>query len=393
MPRQIPDYRFQNEVPFGSIIDALASKRTREAQLEQFDREKQQSRINQIRQVAQDTSSMVQGFVDASKARQKRDAMNAYQELVGQASSLVDEGGQKIPSLSLDQTPTLEGGQLETKQVPYSSTPAYKAKELAMLFKINPQEYTKQALEKQFSERGVTGSNALNTTYTPEQISAIVSGDVNRINQSFGGNVPVEALRRTQQALQQGGVQSRFETKIESGREEKGAAEKAKTQEEVNKIAEAKNLVNQMLETHQALFESNLAGDPVTAAATGFVGRITGGRYGTAPAVAYDKNRNGMVTRLKSAVGQSGVLSDQDTLRLDQLLPARNEHPDVAKGKAQQIIDILTLSETKQIDRLDQYLRDLGIKTQFGPRDKKGGSTDDKRAALRKKLGLKNGQD
>ena len=71
----IPDFTFKQQVPSSAILDAIANKPIREAQLRAAEQERQQGKINQIRQVAQDTSNLVQSFVQSSKERQRREAI------------------------------------------------------------------------------------------------------------------------------------------------------------------------------------------------------------------------------------------------------------------------------------------------------------------------------
>lgn len=199
---------------------------------------------------------------------------------------------------------------------------------------------------------------SLDEQYTPEEINQILSG------QPLNRPMSARGLGRVQTALGQAGTQGRFETKLEQGKKEKGAAAELKVGDTLKQVREVRSVLSDLTKRHSELAGTVYAGSPLEAGLGRAVGGSTGGGLGTAKARAYDSIAKGMVGRMKTLTGNVGMLTEFDQQRLEKLLPGLSDNKETAKEKLKIMNDILDMVESGDMKKLDTYLRSIGVKTQ-----------------------------
>lgn len=201
-------------------------------------------------------------------------------------------------------------------------------------------------------------TSSLNAEYSPEVAQGLMEGRLP------AGPVPARAVSQALTAKAQAGTQDRFDTRTNETRVQKGAAAEMKVGDTLKQVGEAEKVLGELTKRHSELVSTPYAGNPAQAALGRVVGSVTGGGMGTAKARAYDSVAKGMVGRMKTLTGNVGMLTEFDQQRLEALLPGLGDNQETAGEKFKIMQDILNFAKTGEMQKLDRYLRQIGVKTE-----------------------------
>lgn len=234
----------------------------------------------------------------------------------------------------------------------------------------NPQEEANLQFANKYPQ-GFAGAKAekrtsLDEQFTPEEIAQILQG------KPLPRPMSARGLGRVQQAIGQAGTQGRFETKLDQGIKEKGAAAGMKVGDTLKQIKEARGVLSDLATRHAELAPTWAAGSPAEAGAGRLVGAVTGGAGVTAKTRAYDSVAKGMAGRMKTLTGNVGMLTEFDQGRLENLIPQLGESTATVKEKNAMMNRIFDLAESGEYEKLDKYLRTIGVKTENATWDSDG---------------------
>lgn len=136
------DFNYKQSPAFSEVLNLVANQRVKEQQIAESQQNVQKSKVDMIRGVAQDASSMVNGMVTAARENQKRSALSDL-------SSLFAKGSEPTPG-------TLPEG-VSGPQPQYTSkfqTPEFQNQARSLLFKAAPDEATKELAKQLFPDTG-----------------------------------------------------------------------------------------------------------------------------------------------------------------------------------------------------------------------------------------------
>lgn len=134
------DFNYKQSPAFSEVLNLVANQRVKEQQIAESQQNVQKSKVDMIRGVAQDASSMVTGMVSAARENQKRAALNDL-------SSLYAKGSEPTPG-------TLPEG-VSGPQPQYTrniQTPEFQNQARSLLFKAAPEVATKELSQQLFSD-------------------------------------------------------------------------------------------------------------------------------------------------------------------------------------------------------------------------------------------------
>lgn len=149
MAFQQRDFNFQGQVPTASIIQAYQNKAAQEMQGKQIEQQAKQQKLQETLGIIQQASQLVQQGVGLSKMRQEKDTKRAFAELIqsgndySPSSTMTPGKSSFMPEGTLPIVPKVQLNR---------ETPEWKANVESQLFQQNPQEYSKQMINKAFAE-------------------------------------------------------------------------------------------------------------------------------------------------------------------------------------------------------------------------------------------------
>lgn len=125
-----------------SIIDAIVQKPMRESQLKSEQQDRFNSQLNNVQQIADQASKTVQSFVEASKQRQKQDAMNTL-------ASILSRSGEMVPGETVKASSSFFPGMTQAQgSIPFNKTPEFLSQIASQLPKAAPEQFGREISER-----------------------------------------------------------------------------------------------------------------------------------------------------------------------------------------------------------------------------------------------------
>lgn len=160
-----PDYSFKNEVPLSNVMDMIANKRLKEAQLDKMTFDRSQENINNVLQTTQMASQGVQNMVKMARDNQMFAAKNELATLLSTGNKQVPAPG-TIPGSPMPGSsgpfPSVQGP--NPQPIPFSQTPEYNNQVDSLLMKAAPDTTLKEMAQQRYSEKLLAGQNTGNIT-------------------------------------------------------------------------------------------------------------------------------------------------------------------------------------------------------------------------------------